>query len=342
MNLRNRISLCAATIILFGSLATAPASYTLIWTWGMNDHPEWCEAFKKAGFNSLVTAIPRKVMTERWWLNSASLATTDAVLAEAARTQMRAYFQIPLGMGPGTQIGRRTVTAAGFTEPLLACPLNQEFWDDYLIPAVMTIARKSLDHPALKGVILDTEQYYGKERSGAINEHYCFCDTCFGGFLKKIGTKESLPVAAGRKPWLEAAGKEADYWKYLETCAQKQVDKLVDAIKDITPNFEIHFYIYQPTWYYRGLLKGLARLGHPVLVCDERSYSGFLKGWSQEARAGVLELNPKAVWSPGFYTTALSPRMMRANVRQALETVGSYWIYNNTVPFPPDQLKALE
>lgn len=323
-------------VMAFACVATAQETYRLIWTHGMNENPQWCATFKDAGFDSLTVAIPPEARNEQWWLNSDSLQSSDPLLSEAGRVQLRAYYQVPLGMGPGTKIGGRTVTAAGFKEPLLACPLNNEFWSNYLIPAVSAIARKSLHHSVLKGVILDTEQYYGKERSGAINDHYCFCDECFGSFHAS-----PLPAAAERKSWLEAHHRESDYWQHLENRMEEKAAKLAETIKAIAPDFEIHFYIYEPTWYYRGLLKGLVRLEHPIMICDGKTYDGFLQGWSEEARISVRELNPRAVWSPGFYTAPLNPRTMGANVRKALETGGSYWIYNNTLPFPFEILEKL-
>ncbi len=323
-----------AVVLLLTACAQAGERCALVWTRGVNEHPEWCEAFQKAGFDSLTVKLPPTARDTLWWTNPSSLDSTNALLAEAHRTNLRGYFQIPLGMMTGTKFGPRTMTAAGFTESLLACPLNEEFWEKYLIPTLSFVARKSLDHPALKGVILDTEQYYGKERSGAINEHYCFCDACFSEFFKSRGIREALPTPAARQPWLESNDLLAAYWQHLEDRTREHFQRLAKSIQEIAPDFEIHFYIFEDTWFYRGLLKGLSVTKHPVFVFDGKTYNGFLKGWSKEAKSALARLNHRAVWVPGFYTATLNLRALRINIRKALEDGGSYWVYNEEEPFP--------
>lgn len=321
------------------SHALAQNSCALIWTYDINDHPEWCEAFKKAGFTALTATLPQETRNENWWHDPASLASTDALLAEANRTQLDVYYQVPLGMMIGTKFGPRTVTAAGFEEPSLPCPLNKVFWSDYLIPAVSAIARKSLEYPAVKGVILDTEQYYGKERSGAINEHYCFCDECFGEFLKTNVINDPPPARSGRSLWLKGHNWEEKYRKHLEERMTKQTAEMASTVRAIAPGFQINFYIFEDAWYYRGLLRGMTPSGLPVLVFDAKTYDGYLNEWAEEAVELTRKLNPQAVWVPGFYTGTLNPRATRANIRKAMETVGSYWIYNQFVPIPTGYLE---
>lgn len=345
-NSRRRIQQWLTAAVVTLACATsgrtlAEGYYSLIWTHRLNDFPEWCDAFKKAGFNSLVVPIPRMSGEEKWWLLADGLEPSNPLLDKAAETQFRAYYQLPIGMGPGTKIGPRLVTAAGFKEPLLACPLSDEFWDNYLIPSITAIARKSLDRPALKGVILDTEQYYGKERSGALNNNYCFCDECFQGFLNSLNLRDALPDPQSRQPWLVSHGRMDDYWRYLERRMESKTGKLSEAVKAISPSFEIHFYIYENTWYYRGLLKGLINLGRPVLICDGTTYDGFLVKKAQEVKSEVKRLNSMAIWAPGFYTESLNPRTMGINVGKATEGRGSYWIYNRIVPFPFEYLDKL-
>lgn len=332
--------LCAAALAwgVLSSAVSAGESYKLAWTWGILEHPEWCENFRQAGMNAVTVPIPEGARNVAWWKLPTPLKDADPLLEKAAQTGLRGYVQVPLGMGPGTKIGRRLVTADGFTEPLLACPLSREYLTEYLIPAVTAIARQSLGIPALRGVILDTEQYYGKERSGALNEHYCFCDGCFGGFWQTIKAPDPLPEPKERLAWLEQRERLQDYWKYLEDLTAANTQELARAVKAVAPEFEVHFYVFDDTWFYRGLLRGLRALDRPVMVCDERSYNGFLKPWAQKAAALVRELNPNAVWSPGFYTEHLSPRIMKTNIRMALAVGDSFWIYNNTIPFPFDKL----
>jgi len=322
------------SILCCAPRADAGESCAVIWTYGISDHPEWCETFKRAGFTALTAPLPKETRDVKWWLEPASLDSTDALLAGAARTQLDVYYQVPLGMMIGTKFGPRTVTAAGFEEPSLPCPLNEFFWNDYLVPVVSAIARKALNHPAVKGVILDTEQYYGKERSGAIDENYCFCDECFGGFLKKSGIEEPLPVASERRLWLDTNRQESSYWKYLEERMTKRAAQMAAVVQAIAPGFQIHFYIFEDAWYYRGLLKGMMVSNQPVFVFDAKTYDGYLNNWAEEAAKKTRELNPLAVWVPGFYTGSLSARALRANVSKATKTQGSYWIYNQIIPIP--------
>lgn len=336
---RASVAALASWIVMATCYCEEPLKTSLMWTWGLIDHPEWCDSFKAAGFNSVVMPVPR---TNKWWLEPDGMRAGQALLEKAAALQLGVYVQFPIGMGQGTTYGTRTVTAAGFTEPRLACPLSGTFWAEYMIPAISRLAVESVKSPGLKGVILDTEQYYGTERSGAINDNYCFCDECFGGFLQATHSSAVLPEPSLRMAWLTRESKVSAYWDYLEKRMQKRTEELVTSLKAKSPDFAVHFYIFDNTWYYRGLLKGLKASGHPVIVCDEKSYYGYLRDRRSEVMAALQSLNANAIWSPGFYTGALNPRAMGVNVRQAIKDGGSYWVYNSKLPFPTSYLSELE
>ncbi|MBI4027639.1 MAG: hypothetical protein HY360_21815 [Verrucomicrobia bacterium] len=311
----------------------------LVWSWYMNEHPEWYPAFKAAGFNAIVVNAHSQA-TPKWWQSPIGLQHLTPPLDAVAKNKLHAYAQISIGGDIGVRIGRRAVTRQGTLEEGLACQLDPAWWGEYLIPAIESLARMSMEQPALRGVLIDTEQYGGKETSGALSNIYCFCDDCFLRFLLERKLGKEIPARAQRAAWLESRTLLTDYHLFLQNQMESRTKELADRLAKIQPAFEIHFYSVDDSWYYRGLLRGLAERKLPVFVLDERTYGGYLPQRGKEMDDFLRAHNPRAVWAPGFYTKTLSARAIGINIRRVREENRPYWLYNEDNPFPEDALKA--
>ncbi|MBI4024209.1 MAG: hypothetical protein HY360_04455 [Verrucomicrobia bacterium] len=259
---------------------------------------------------------------------------------------MSVYIQImwsgDVSMKISQRNGRHAVTAKGTVEERLACPVDPRWWKDYLEPSLETLARHSLKEPALRGVVIDTEQYQGKETSGAVGDIYCFCDDCMTGFLEDRKIQQALPVPAKRSERMEKLGLLADYRDHLEKQVQKLASTLATRLAKINPAFEIHFYCVEEGWFYRGFLKGLAANQLPVCVLDSSTYNGYLPKRGEKMRQMLAACNPKAIWMPGYYTDSMTARGIGITIRKMNAEKIPWWLYNQEIPFPEKVLGAVK
>lgn len=319
---------------------TTPAQpMRLFWSWNTDTNPQWPAEFKAVGFNAITTAAPR---TPGWWEKPSSFDSKIALLDAAMKADMDVYIQLMWNNDLAAHITPHAVTLKGTAEDRLACPVAPEFWRDYLTVQVEALAKKALENPVIKGIIFDTEQYQGRETSGAITDIYCFCDRCFGQFLKERNRPVQLPPLAERGPWLEQNHLLTEYYASLEKQVQKLTAALVRDIAGINPRFQMHFYIINDSWFYRGFLRGLATSGQTVYVLDEKTYNGYLPARATEMEPFISALNPHAVWSPGLYTGVLSSRGLFLNLRKLRQEGRPYWVYNQKTPFPADMMNELK
>lgn len=337
-----------ALLALVGAVFASPAQsetdapLRLLWSWETDQNPQWAGEFKAVGFNAITTAAPR---TPQWWDNPNAFDSKIALFDASEKAGMGVYLQLMWSNDLASRITPHAVTLKGTAENLLACPASQEYWRDYLTVNVEALAKKALERPVIKGVIHDTEQYFGKETSGAITEIYCFCDRCFARFLKEQNREAKIPPPAQRGAWLEQNQLMPAYYASLEKQVETLSTALVKRVAEVNPRFEMYFYSVHESWFYRGFLRGLAISGHKVYVLDERTYNGYLPARASEMETFIQGLNPHAVWSPGLYTSALTPRGLFLNLRRIRQENRPYWVYNQISPFPTDmmdQLKKLE
>lgn len=332
-------------LALIGVLLAQPARagtevpLRLFWSWDTDKNPQWAGEFKAVGFNAITAAAPR---TPRWWDQPTAFDNLVPLLDASEKAGMGVYLQLMWSNDLTARINPHTVTLKGTAEDRLACPASPEFWRDYLTVQLEALAKKALEKPVIKGVIHDTEQYQGKETSGAITDIYCFCDHCFARFMEEQHRSMKLPPLPERGPWLEQNQLLPAYYASLEKQIETLSAALVQRVAEINPNFEMHFYIIHDSWFYRGFLRGLATSGRTVYVLDERTYNGYLPARAGEIEPVIHASNPHAVWSPGLFTSVLSPRGLFLNLRRIRQENRPYWLYNQKSPFPTDMMDELK
>jgi hypothetical protein len=318
-----------------------------IWGHGINewDASTWSK-IADAGVNTV--AVPAMYKRDRnvfWYDNAASTNELKRLADVAGSCGMRLLPTLSLGYNARymyPKVFNHTVTRKGTIETGLPCPLDQSFWDDFVIKGACTIAKYSKQKRSISGIHFDTEQYGGRETSGAVSDIYCFCDNCFAGFLaaKKL-PKMDLP-AGERYSWLKENGHIDDYYNRLQQRAEALAAKLRREVDAINPSLFISYYLFTDSWYYRGLAKGLYKKGMPLPIFDGSSYYGYLNGRGDDVVSPIKKHNPEVVYVPGFYTKGIAASRIKGNCLLALRNDGGYWIWNEAIPFPSYYLEGIK
>lgn len=315
----------------------------LSWTWAAQEYPEWLKQFRDAGFTAVVATLPAK---QSYWEQPETLRVLYPQIKAAAEAGLDVYTQMYMGSDPTSKLAQRTghhaVTRRGTVEPHLLCPVSDAMWQEYLTPATVTVAKLAMEHPAIRGLLLDTEQYAGTETSGAVSDIYCFCDACMARFgeVQHISVPDLKPEE--RAAWLEQQNLLEPYYQLLEQRLEAQAEAMARQVQQVNPRFELHFYLIDDSWFYRGLLRGWGVLDKPLLIFDGSTYYGYLPRKAEQMEQYLAKLNPRAVWSPGFWTHPLSARALGLNLQRVVEEDRPFWIYNQIRPYPTWVLQTVK
>ncbi len=143
---------------------------------------------------------------------------------------------------------RRAVDFRGVKMPTAPCPLSDSFWRD-LRANVLQVAKWSKKYRHIEGICLDLEGYgpsASRQSSDWYSYDFCFCDECFGRFLRRIGSKlRPSQISPNRRfALLKHAGREAvqAYYELLTDEVRHRAADVREAAHAINPDFVLQFY----------------------------------------------------------------------------------------------------
>ena len=287
--------------------------------WGdMNHDDAWlkqaADGFKSAGMNYI------------WAVGSPEQFVMDKYTT-AQRDTLRHAWETFAGLLDGSQVG--WTIGINYPGPIdrakyaksrgtdgkeieLLAPLDLRYWYDIMIPAMEEVAKFSLRHPSVKGVMVDYEMY-GFEPIIFYPEAIGFEDVSYKAFLRSaeghIDAKLLAEAAAldygARYPWLRDHGLLTTFYLLLEGESEKLGRLIRERIHAINPNFIFSAYHagLPYSWFYRGLIRGMSTPEMPMLWLSFQGLSGadVDRFWSHgqhmlNASAIMLGTYPIAQW----------------------------------------------
>ena len=245
------------------------------------------------------------------------------------------------------------------------CPLSEKYWERTFQRRGLAVARLAKRYPSIMGFGLDPESYYfghwyrdeAKRRGikstgwGSVvffSADECFCDHCFGGFLRARGLKPPTIAADGsaRLKWLEGQGLKDAYYKRLEDQLAALTAGMRNKLHAANPDLALAVMLLgvSDTWWCRGASRGLGSPRMPVLEYDERTYTpGYTPAVPRHKarfrRWGAHVLHAGTLWAgkhPPQKPHYLSAQMYHFAVRD-----GGYWFWpgNSSLWRNPDTLR---
>ena len=299
-----------------------------------SDGAERLGFFKHNGLNTLITHAGR---------TEADLATFRKWAVEARRTGMHLFGVVGASFDGQAAGMRRCVFANGY-ESVLPCPLDDRYWDEVLTKGAVHLAtegRKADEE--VSGVLIDWEMYANAGRGGQI--YYtdaCYCDSCFGGFLKSKGRAEvavgGIPLA-DRANWLKAQGLAASYQPYLQAGVRARADRLRAAVAVVSPGFFLGFYPVPHNWHLVGVAQGLGTAGHPMVLWATSTYGGggprlIADDWKQELEKQQIH----CYYCGGMLLRMYSSTNLARNMLDIARKTDGYWLFTvHTLCIRPEE-----
>lgn len=220
-------------------------------------------------------------------------------------------------------------------EANLACPLDNDYWHDRIIPYCLAYARAS-KQTATFAIMLDWEIYVKNKFRGVYG--LCYCDKCWKRFQKE--TKTTLPALSfkERNKWLIKNNLRLKYsnifYKHLRQLGselRRQTDK-------INPKLSYWFLPSMNGGFLTELGRVLASKQAPIIVINENTYgkpslalsdTDGVKSIVKMVKTDLRYLQQTGI--PFKYLTAIMPNQNPSfHGRQAIETAklcDGIWIW---------------
>lgn len=210
-------------------------------------------------------------------------------------------------------------------ESLAPCPLNEEYWEEIVLPSALELAKLSLEHDCIRGLLLDTEMY-GIKPHAFLNDT-CFCDDCFNDFLKNTKTYENEKVEPEkRKSWLKEKNLLENYYAHQQDRLTEVAGNFRKAIQEVNPALILGNLNFVDVWFFRGLLKGFGTEKIPALSAPEsptydEGYTPFVEKHKEFLQKGGFHV----FYVPGIFNKSFSPGDLAVNCfKLAVNTDGYF------------------
>lgn len=231
---------------------------------------------------------------------------------------------------------RGFVNQVGRLHTRTVCPVDEQYWDDWIVPGMREMARRA-GEARLVGIAIDPELYGSAEPDGggAMGWYYfagmCFCDRCFGEFLQGIGAAETpanVPPAK-RKSWLEKRDLLEPYEARLTDNVQTLARRLEEIVHAIDPNLLLGFLaVYDAgDFFSKGLREGLKTPDCPVMIWTEtptyrKGYHPYVdKVYERFQAVGDV------IYIPGLWLEAHPPLGLPEQAHDLAMHSNGYWVF---------------
>jgi hypothetical protein len=217
-------------------------------------------------------------------------------------------------------------------------PLNQEFWEERVIPMYDAVGQVAADNPGLTGLHLDLELY-----SGPIWHHdgWAFSDDTVGVFQEVSGDQQLggdlLAAGAGeRLDLLVDHGALGDYFAALEQAAFELGCACREAARAWDDDLELMVYVpgFPNTWFYIGFMRGLGTHEQPVIALT-------YDGWGDRPTEALYAAGVEWVHLGGTIVQHYNPEDFDDALYSLATATDGYWFFtfndfSATNPDPPD------
>lgn len=289
------------------------------------------QVFKDLGMNALITSAANAERFDEW-------------ARESRRVGMHLFGVLGFSFDAEKAGMRRAVFGNGY-ESVVACPTDERFWQERMIQPAVELARQGMTaEKEISGILIDFELYANSDKGGQI--YYtdaCYCDHCFGGFLKEKGLEDVTTTVAfaDRKKWLADKGVdiEKEYHAFLQKQVRALAGKMREEVEKIRKDFFLGFYPIAHNWMLVGTAQGLGTPEHPMILWATSTYGGggaanVADNWREEMKA--KEIN-------GYYCAGMllrcypSPNLAK-HLFDVSKKSNGYWLFTvHTLCIAEDQ-----
>jgi hypothetical protein len=236
---------------------------------------------------------------------------------------------------------RRYVTFDGQICDVTPCPLDKVYWEKLMKPLFGMLAKIQLEENAKGGAAFDAEYYAGDMAGGFCYDpkiaHGCFCNHCFGGFLKFNNDNidiRTIPVDE-RFEYVKNKYSSKPYLDYLENQIALQVGRVAEDTRKIKKDFLLGLLPDANNWFLRGVARGFSAPELPVLIFSESEY---FTGFSEKSQQHINNLNKASfpyIYAGGLTISRYNAEGLGAKLAELAVKTDGYWLYYGETLFNP-------
>ncbi len=328
------ISICSLLCCGIAFSADLPEKIKSIWHYG-GDSPVY-KKFADVGLNSgSFQFFPLKNMP-KGGINQAELARWRITVKLAKANHIVPFAKLYIfGDWVAKLLKHRSyqhvVTETGQRSGLTPCPLERKFWIDIWQPVFVQVAKVLKEENCAGGVLLENESYsFGSIYPGFwdLRKRYCFCDNCFGKFLKSRNIRlAELPAKKNRTRWLGRMGLACEYNKFMENEFANIIAEMTNRARRVWPEFYIAQYPYFSQWFCDGIIRGGSDTSHPCLLFSHIEYFRGYYDFSSQRQSYLAYRDFNIRYLGGLTIGYYKPMSLAEKMAELLQRADGYWLY---------------
>jgi len=219
---------------------------------------------------------------------------------------------------------RREVTVGGETMKRTPCPLDESFWERYILGRAVWLAEHAREL-GLDGCVIDPEMY-GADHTGFSGA--CYCADCLREFGAAIGKSVPDMPAADRAKWLKDNGLEQRFAQHFLdriTGFSQRIERECHA-KDSDFLLGVLLLDY-PLLAHKGMAMGLGTETHPVLGFSESTYSPGYTDYVNKQQQTFAAMPAHVLFVPGLWQQQFPAENLAEQYYACAAHSAGYWIY---------------
>lgn len=221
---------------------------------------------------------------------------------------------------------RREVTPSGQRMERTPCPLDEQFWQSYILGRAVYLAEQA-KAMNIAGVIIDPEMY-GADHT--VFNGVCYCDDCLREFLKATGEAlpDPFPAPADREGWLKEHQLTDQFQRRFIDRVKGFCQQIEREVHGKNPEFLIGVFLLDyPLSFMRGMAEGLGTEKHPVLAFSETTYSPGYTPYVLEQQKTFASFPSHTLFIPGLWIHQFPTENIAEQVYACAKDSAGYWIY---------------
>ncbi len=246
---------------------------------------------------------------------------------EAARTYSLRLMPVFNFRGSNTEAllsDKREVAPTGQIMPRTPCPLDEAFWEKYIIGRAVWLAEHA-SQLGLQGCIIDPEMYAADH---TVYTSPCYCADCWREFGQAAGRALPDLPAAQRASWLQENGLQERFVAHFIGCIRSFCARLEQQCHARQPDFLLGVLLLDyPLAFMEGMARGLGTETHPVLAFSESTYSSGYTEYIPQQIQKFAAMPAHVLFVPGLWLQQFPTENLAEQFYACAVSAAGYWIY---------------
>ncbi|MFP4249958.1 MAG: hypothetical protein ACLFU7_09890 [Armatimonadota bacterium] len=248
---------------------------------------------------------------------------------------MHVFLALNFNVNAENEGFRQAVLSDGSVERY-ACPLEERFWQEHLLPEMLERAELAND-PELQvdGLWIDFE-LYATVTGQRYYTNACYCDYCMSEFAEHAGVELPELDPGERKPWLEQQDLADAQTQYLQDRVEEYAVEVREQVHAVNPNLLLGFYPTPHNWSLVGVARAFSTERLPIILWATDTYGGGGPNRvPDDWREHYEQMGVNARYCAGMLLRRYSAKNLAANLYHASTKSDGYWLFTTFTLWNP-------